>query len=225
MIEFVSATRSTTEGFASSTALGRSLRRLAYNPTIVSQVTTENTTGLPTLYNRAIDTDNEHDIIVFLHDDVFIDDYFIGQRIVEGLKNYDVIGLAGNRRRVPGQHSWASVDQKGFKFDRPYLSGMLAHGTGPRDFDVVLYGPAPAPCELLDGVFLAARKSKLREAGVRFDERFNFHFYDLDFCRTARNAGLRLGTWPIAITHASGGLFGSPAWHEARRLYFDKWGD
>jgi GT2 family glycosyltransferase len=225
MIEFVSATRSSAEQFGTSTALGRSLPRLRYNPTIASRVTTENTTGLPTLYNRAIDADNEHDILVFLHDDVFIDDYFIGQRIVEGLKSYDVIGLAGTRRRLPGQHNWASVAEEGIEFDKKYLSGTLAHVADKKRVVVGLYGPAPAACELLDGVFLAARKSKLREAGVRFDERFTFHFYDLDFCRTARNAGLRLGTWPIAVTHESGGLFGSPAWQEAKAVYFDKWGD
>lgn len=225
MIEFVSATRRTPEEFRSSTALGRSLPRLRYNPTIASRVTTENTTGLPTLYNRAIDADNEHDILVFVHDDVFIDDYFIGQRVVEGLKSFDVIGLAGTRRRLPGQHTWASVEEEGFSFDKKYLSGLLAHGKAPDNFAVTLYGAAPAPCELLDGVFLAARKSKLRAAGVRFDERFKFHFYDLDFCRAAREAGLRLGTWPIAVTHESVGVFGSPSWHEAKAKYFEKWGD
>lgn len=225
MIEFVSATRSTPEAFETSTALGQSLPRLAYNPTIASRITTENTTGLSTLYNRAIDEDNAHDILVFLHDDVFLDDYFIGQRIVEGLKTFDVIGLAGTRRRLPGQHSWASVDDKNFEFDKKYLSGMLAHRDPRDEFIVSLYGATPAPCELMDGVFLAARKSKLREAGVRFDERFTFHFYDLDFCRTARNAGLRLGTWPIAVTHMSGGVFGSPAWLAAKAVYFEKWGD
>lgn len=91
MFEFVSATRSTSEQFTASTALGRSQARLAYNPTIAWRVTTENSTGLPTLYNAAIDADNEHDILVFVHDDVFIDDYFIGQRIAEGLRTFDVI--------------------------------------------------------------------------------------------------------------------------------------
>ncbi len=225
MIEFVSATRSTLAEFRSSTALGRSLPRVAYNRTIVPRVTVENTTGLPTLYNRAIDDDTDNDILVFLHDDVFIDDYFIGQRVVEGLKAFDVIGLAGTRRRLPGQHIWASIAEQGLKFDSKYLSGILAHRHGPGDFLVSAYGPAPAACELLDGVFLAARRSKLRAAGVRFDERFKFHFYDLDFSRTARNAGLRLGTWPIAVTHQSAGVFGSASWHEAKAVYFDKWGD
>lgn len=225
MIEFVSATRDNLETFRETSPLGRSLQRLAYNRLIGSRVTADNTTGLPTIYNRAIEVEGASDIIVFIHDDVFIDDYLIGQRIVEGLKVFDIIGLAGNRRRVPMQRSWASVATSGFDLDeRKYLSGVIAHG-GSEAFGVSIYGATPAPCELLDGVLLATRRSTLKNAGVRFDERFKFHFYDMDFCRTARNAGLRLGTWPIAVTHVSIGVFGSPAWHEAKRLYFEKWVD
>jgi GT2 family glycosyltransferase len=65
----------------------------------------------------------------------------------------------------------------------------------------------PAACEILDDVLLAIRKSVLMEHDLRFDMRFDFHFYDLDFCREARESGLTLGTWPIAITHQSGGAF------------------
>jgi len=60
---------------------------------------------------------------------------------------------------------------------------------------------------------------------VLFDPRFDFHFYDMDFCRTARKAGLRLGTWPICLTHQSGGNFASDAWKEKCRLYREKWPD
>ena len=62
-------------------------------------------------------------------------------------------------------------------------------------------------------------------AGVRFDPQFKFHFYDLDFCRSCEKAGLSMGTWPIDIMHASGGVFRSDAWNEARELYFRKWGE
>ncbi|HYL16741.1 MAG TPA: hypothetical protein VEV41_27140 [Terriglobales bacterium] len=56
---------------------------------------------------------------------------------------------------------------------------------------------------------------------IAFDSQF--HFYDLDFCRVCRQKELSLGTWPIAVTHASGGSFGSPQWLEARVLYEKKW--
>lgn len=225
MIEFVSATRDSLEDFRVRSPLGKSLLRLTYNRSIMSRIAPNNTTGLPEIYNRAIDVENGHDIIVFVHDDVFFDDFLIGQRIVEGLKVFDVLGLAGNRRRVPMQKSWASVAEEGFGLDdRKFLSGMIAHG-GEGGIGVSVYGSTPAPCELLDGVLLATRRSTLKRAGIRFDERFKFHFYDMDFCRTARNAGLRLGTWPIAVTHLSVGRFGSSSWREAMQLYFEKWGD
>ena len=58
---------------------------------------------------------------------------------------------------------------------------------------------------------------------MRFDERFDFHFYDLDFCRTARQAGLSIGTWPIAMTHQSKGAFGSDGWIDGLARYRAKW--
>ncbi len=60
----------------------------------------------------------------------------------------------------------------------------------------------------MDGVFLAAKKSALTEYAVTFDPQFDFHFYDMDFCRTARKAGLTLGTWLVKLTHQSAGAFG-----------------
>ena len=58
---------------------------------------------------------------------------------------------------------------------------------------------------------------------MRFDPRYAFHYYDLHFCRTARERGLKLGTWPICLTHASAGAYDSPPWREARRVYRAKW--
>jgi GT2 family glycosyltransferase len=100
---------------------------------------------------------------------------------------------------------------------------MVAHGKRPFS-PVTLFGPAPAECHLMDGVLLAARRSKLVSHAVRFDERCDTHFYDLDFCRTATAAGLRLGTWRLNITHQSGGDFRSPAWRRNHEIYQAKWG-
>src|SRR5690606_2945684 len=136
---------------------------------------------------------------------------------------FDVVGVAGNRRRVPSQPSWAFLDTRWIP-DQAHLSGAIAHGAQPFG-PVTRFGDLPAECELLDGVFLAARTAALRSHGVRFDPRFDFHFYDMDFCRSARSRGLRLGTWPICLTHRSGGAFASEAWHAAYRAYLGKWGD
>ncbi len=75
----------------------------------------------------------------------------------------------------------------------------------------------------MDGLFLAVNTGRVLEKSIKFDEEFEFHFYDLDFCRQCISNGLILGTWPIAVTHASGGAFGSEPWREAAQRYIDKW--
>jgi GT2 family glycosyltransferase len=208
--------------FWKSCALGISLRRLAHDARLVARLEFENRQGLPELFNARIEASDAHDILVFIHDDVWIDDYFFADRLIEGLAAYDVIGVAGNRRRVEHQPAWAFLDTSWTWDDPANLSGAVAHGRNP--FGAVrLFGAVPADCELLDGVMLAARKSSLTRSGVRFDPRFDFHLYDMDFCRVARDKGLRLGTWPICVTHQSNGAFGTQAWGANHREYVAKW--
>jgi len=224
MIEIVTASRLPQDEFWKASALGVSLRRLAAERRISAQPALANRAGLPDVYNARISPQNHSQVLVFVHDDVWIDDYFLADRLLAGLEVFDVIGVAGNRRRVPQQRAWHYVSPTG-GWDRESLSGAIAHGKTPFG-RVSSYGPVPAECELLDGVFIAARLRTLLDRSVRFDPLFDFHFYDLDFCRTARQAGLRIGTWPICLTHQSNGMaFESPAWMNAYAKYLKKWGD
>jgi len=223
MIEFVSATRLTQRDFWNASALGLSLRRLVFDKRLTVHVAFSNSAGLPEVYNARIADFNLSEILVFVHDDVWIDDFFLADRVVTGLQEFDIIGVAGNRRRVAGQRAWHYINAPG-DLNPTDSSGAIAHGKNPFG-SVSSFGPTPAECELLDGVFLAARLKTLLERSVRFDPRFGFHFYDLDFCRAARQAGLRLGTWPICLTHQSGGSFETPAWRDAYDKYLQKWGD
>lgn len=221
-IEIISATRLSEGEFWNKSALGISLRRLAKDTRLVARIAFENQRGLPEVFNARIDSPDNHEILLFMHDDVWLDDYFLADHVIDGLKTFDVIGVAGNRRRLPNQPAWAFIDNE-HTWDIPdNLSGCVAHAMHPFG-PVSVYGVVPAECELLDGVFLAARKSRLRATRVQFDPRFDFHFYDMDFCRSARNNGLRLGTWPISLTHQSGGAFGNPDWKEQYGLYQEKW--
>lgn len=222
VIEIVAATRLTADEFRSS-PLGMSLARLARDPRLKPQIAFSNTLGLPAVYNRRIDAVDKSDVLLFVHDDVWFEDFYISDRILAGLKEFDVIGLAGNRRLAAGHESWAYAPGAD-RLDLPHLAGAIAHGDAPLG-KVGFFGPIVAPVELLDGVFIAGRKQALSAAAVRFDPRFDFHFYDLDFCRTARRAGLKLGTWPIAVTHRSTGNPYSPAWHEGLAVYREKWPD
>jgi GT2 family glycosyltransferase len=103
------------------------------------------------------------------------------------------------------------------------MSGMIGHGTQPCG-RLSYFGPWRQKCELLDGVLLATGASTLRRSGVRFDPLFEFHFYDLDFCRTARCGGLTLGTWPIAITQQGAGNYNDDNWLPSYAKYVNKWG-
>ncbi|GAB4202832.1 MAG: hypothetical protein Fur0019_01200 [Tibeticola sp.] len=184
--------------------------------------------GLPLIYNAAIEEASTSECVLFVHDDVWFDDFFLVDHVHQGLQAFDVIGVAGNRQRRPRQPGWAfasrASDGRFVWDDKALLSGTVAHGRTPFG-RLSRIGPSGVGCEPLDGVFLAARRSTLLGAGVRFDPRFAFHFYDLDFCRSARHRELSLGTWPVALTHQSGDAFGSAAWEAAWKLYLEKWGD
>jgi hypothetical protein len=224
MIEIVSATRFVEQEFWNESALGRSLRRIAYDQRLAASVSYENRRGLPEIYNSRILALDSAECLVFVHDDVWIDDNFFVDRILSGLDEFDVIGVAGNRRRLPKQPAWAFRNAEFQWDDKENLSGSVGHGSGPWG-DILHFGTLPSECELLDGVLLAAKKSTLLSGNVLFDTLFSFHFYDLDFSRTAKQAGLRLSTWPIAITHQSYGSFGTPVWQESLARYLAKWKD
>ena len=213
-IEFVSATRASAEHFP-RTALGFTLARFEEDQRFSARITMENRAPLPSVYNHAI-AETAADILVFVHDDVFLEDLFLFERLVEALGQFDVVGICGNRRPRAGLLMW-------YDDDRQFLSGTVAQGSAPLGA-INYFGPAPRACELLDGLFLAVEVGRLRASGVLFDEQFTFDFYDLDFCRTARKAGLRLGTWPISLTHQSGGAgAGGERWTRLSQLYLAKW--
>ena len=228
MITIICGTRHSMHDFAEKTPLGVSLKRLAFDKRINARIAPGGNPGLPVVYNKALEASDIAEILVFIHDDVWIDDYFFADRIADGLRVFDIIGVAGNRRRVARQPSWlfgAPGPDNVFTKDRENHSGAVAHGKTPFG-SVDYYGETPAECELLDGVLLAAKRDALRRSAVRFDERFDFHFYDMDFCRTARAAGLVLGCCAVAITHGSVGTgLGKPDWRRNYQKYLQKWGD
>jgi hypothetical protein len=88
-----------------------------------------------------------------------------------------------------------------------------------------MYGKPRQKVKLLDGLFLAVKLDTLYKNNLRFDERFNFHFYDMDFCRQAEVMNLTCGTWDISIIHQSGGNFSSESWRLSYREYLSKWVD
>lgn len=245
LITFISASRAPEELFISCSPLGLSLDRLrsikVCKPTSETELNIlyrgviefQNSRGLPDVFNASIEArlaarslprseEIRDEILVFVHDDVWLDDAQIGEHLLSGLDRFDIIGVAGSVNRVPGQLSWFDL-KSGLDFPVHAMSGMICHGSDPCG-EISYFGPWHQSCELLDGVFMAVRLSTIARTGLRFDPRFRFHYYDMDFCRTARSLGLRLGTWPIALTHQSQGGFGDE-WRRCYPEYLAKWGD
>ena len=54
------------------------------------------------------------------------------KRLAQGLAAFDIIGIAGNTRRLPGQPSWKFLDVRFTPDTAQYLSGAIAHGARRR---------------------------------------------------------------------------------------------
>lgn len=220
---FVCATRGSYDDFFKKSPLGRSLS-IYQAPFAEVTLFDQNTRGLPALYNEALrDADSDPAILIFIHDDVHLCDFFWHVHLLAGLQKFDIVGLAGNRRRLPGQPSWYFKDAGLTPDTAENLSGIVAHGKGFPPSNLSSFGQPAQRVQLLDGVLLAARSRTLRSHEIEFDERFDFHFYDLDFCRQAERKQLRMGTWTLSAIHESEGSFGAPQWREGYRRYLEKW--
>lgn len=215
-LRVVSATR----GQFHQTALGRSLALLQI-PQVELRLYPDNSMGLPTLYNRAIaESAADPAILMFVHDDVHLCDFFWIDRIVAALRLFDIVGVAGNKRRVPNQANWPDT-KSGAQKD---LSGIVGYGNGFPPISLSAYGEPLQEVKLLDGLLLACVSTTLIASGIRFDEQFAFHFYDLDFCRQAEVKGLRMGTCDLSVVHESSGDYGGREWSVAYNQYLRKWG-
>jgi GT2 family glycosyltransferase len=137
---------------------------------------------------------------------------------VEGLKKYDIVGCVGASRFPPWLPVW-TTDEKSCR-------GKLLQGQkkmGQISYTSVTYGDF-GPVVVIDG-FLMAFKALVFDK-IKFDERYGFHCYDVDFCMQAIEAGLRIGVIDMGkVYHESSGSYGSKAWVEEVRKFISKWKD
>jgi hypothetical protein len=223
------ATKGSAQFFHRATLLGRSLKafpeKLRPKLCLLADNKGSGVMGLPTFYNRVLAHVEPGVILVFVHDDVYLHDWNLGFHLQQALAVFDLVGVVGSSQVPHGQPGWwHDLDRAG----RPQRNDAVIRSGSINHFDPGLlrpdwYGPAPMACDLLDGVFLAARAQRLKESAVNFDPQFSFHCYDSDFCYSARARGFRLGTWPIPITHGSAGGFDG-AWISAAQLLQAKLG-
>lgn len=222
-IIFVVATRHTHNNFYMHTATGRSLKFYGF-PFVEIDLHAENSSSLSEVYNKSIEKYIDRDVVlIFAHDDLHILDFFWARHVYEGLSVYDFIGIVGNRKRRPMQPSWAFLDTQGTWDTSENFSGVVGHGKQFPGESLGVFG-VNSEVQLLDGLWLAAKSEAFKRTGLRFDPCFKFHFYDMDICRSATQAGLRLGTVPISMIHESKGNFSSHEWLDSYQIYINKWG-
>ena len=222
-IRVVTASRCDIRDFA-DTALGRSIQSSAVMFDLELFVQPDNRESLATTYNQVLDL-SLHDpaLLVFVHDDVLIADFFWDRALRQALERFDIVGLAGTTRRHPNQSSWCWIDPDMTQVEsNQYLSGVVAHGSGFPPRNIGCFGDTGRKCLLLDGLFLAADSRSLHQHNVRFDPAFDFHFYDLDFCRQAEASGLSMGTMAITVLHDSKNVY-DHSWRQQYKRYLSKW--
>lgn len=199
-----------------------------------------NKEGLPKVYNRFIDVERKkptHDFVVFLHDDLWLTDCLFFKKVMEVCRynGYDIIGACGGGKwtlQDPTKPNiWTKAAQGSF------ASGFMIHAAKPefthatqtydgRSLFASNYGYSPAKTLTLDGSILCVSKKAI-EKGARFDEQFDWHFYDMDFCVNAvKTLGLVVGTAPFIATHESlGESVTSRGFYDAQARFVKKWFD
>ena len=170
--------------------------------------------SLPKIYNTGLQ-DSEHDIVVFMHDDLILETPNITPKVVrlfEENPEYGIIGLAGTNNLMSGM--WWQ--------DKESMYGVVGHEhDGKRHvnhYSKQSFGDKPKEVVIIDGLFIMVHKGRIKH---KFNEEFTgFHFYDLPFCVDNHLDGIKVGvTTKIMVTHKSIGMT-NKQW-EKNKLFFE----
>ena len=187
--------------------------------------------GINLAVRRALEAKEPPDYFYVLNPDALVEPGSLS-RLVAFLDHHPEAGLAGSHiRGTDGQTQVAA-----FRF--PSLWGEIENAAGMRLVTRLLgkhaisLPPPPADCEVdwISGTSVLIRRSTFDIVGF-FDEDFFLYFEEVDFCRRARDAGLKtcfVANAPIThIGAASTGMMDEtrpmPAyWFDSRYRYYRK---
>lgn len=153
------------------------------------------------------------DILVFCHDDVRFLAPDFRARLLAHLKSHEVIGVAGSTQCTGPAALWSGA---------PAAQGWVVYPAADGTKSVTICGtrgPVVENVQVLDGLFIAARRAAYER--LRFDETTfdGFHLYDLDFSYRAHLAGARVAICAdLLAEHASLGGFDARWEHYAARF-------
>lgn len=213
------------------TDLGQSLLFQSQKYFDLQYVQNDGEKSLASIYNGFLTeyTANHYEIVVFVHDDVSIQDSMLFTKLDQAIgdeSDYSICGVAGAVRCKPQKTKpclWHMMCHDGQFKD---ASGAVGHYV---DDKVIMtnFGVVPQRVILLDGLFLAVNIRKVLDAGVKFDEECpsKFHFYDLNFCLEANKNSLKMKTIPLWVVHRSHGLSEfDDEFKKGNEYFYNKWG-
>jgi len=165
---------------------------------------------LTVLYNRLLErakNDNTCEMILMMHGDVSFDFVEFIKRYCQIKDKYDIIGFAGTKKIDTGFSplTWFT-GSLGFPEER---YGRITHSdimfSGESFFNMTKPNVLDTNVITIDGLFICINR-KVIDSGIRFDERFSFDFYDIDFCFNALlNYKLKIGVMVFPTKHKSVG--------------------
>ena len=218
-IIFISATR----GLKDNISFLKSISKIAGAE---HEIVENNKEKLCVVYNRMIQKYmDSHEIICFVHDDVYIDDLRVESKLKKAFseKGYDVVGLAGGKYPVIRSPAlWHMM------CERHNLRGAVAHPSETGSIFMTSFGTTPDEVDLIDNLFMTFRTKLFRiNPNFRFDESnpCHTHYTDLDICMQAKKYNYKLGIWPIWTIHASPGLrdYNDETFQKGQKWFLDKW--
>jgi hypothetical protein len=167
------------------------------------QFVTQNKAGLSEVYNKFLSKDYTQ--ILFIHDDMWIDDAGFLTKLEEGHKQYDIIGLAGGLNPVIKAPALWHIMCGGFHGNnlRGFAGHYLPDGITT---SITNFGPSPVRVAIIDGAFMSVNVNKTKEVNWMFNENYTFHHYDISSCIDANKKKLKIGVIPILSYHNSPGL-------------------
>jgi hypothetical protein len=171
--------------------------------------------GIPLskIYNEGLEK-STYDIVVFMHDDVYIGTSNLTpkiNRIFDDNPEYGIVGVAGTDLLTSGRW-WDNQDN---------TFGIVSHEHNgkiyTKYFSKQKYIDTLKNVVIVDGLFMMVHKKRIKHT---FNEEFRgFHFYDLPICVENFMDGVKIGvTTKIKILHKSIGIT-NKEWERNKLLF------
>ena len=174
--------------------------------------------SLSQVYNEIID-ESTNDIIIFCHDDLEFDTSNWGKRIIKHFvkSDFGILGVAGTTE-IPKSGMWWE--------DKRKMIGIVNHKHEGKKWESKYsksWGDDISESCIVDGLFIAIDKTKIKE---RFDESVEgFHFYDVYFSVKNFLGGVKIGViFNVRLTHLSIGQT-NESWEEKRQVFSTEYED